>query len=101
MSEPAKEIEKEMEGTWEEVVEHSSELSGHRVHLSLLEASESGKGTTQGATSFKGRQISDFDAYMKSIPHFEDDPEFQAFERAIHADRAERRRLNESIKDGA
>ena len=89
MTEPAKEIE----GTWEEIVKHGPELSGQRVHLSILDGSGPVEESIPVATNFKGIPITDLDAYMSSIPHIENDAKFEAFERAIYAERAERRRI--------
>ena len=55
--------------------------------------------STQGQTkphppaSFKGKPITDFEAYLASLPFIEDDAAFEAFECAIEEERGIRRRM--------
>jgi hypothetical protein len=106
MNEPATEIE----GTWEEVAARAPEFTGRRVRLTLLDSPVDAadeviiprrpKATPEQAAlgilpAIHGTYpVTDFDAWMASMPHFDGtEEEFAAFEQAIAENRAMRREL--------
>ena len=95
MSEPLREIE----GTWEEVVLHEAELRGHHVKLTVFDGNGMEQEASPASDTFKGKPITDFDAYLASIPHIDNDAEFAAFEVAIAKERSERRRIASETAD--
>jgi len=47
---------RELEGTWEEILEHSSELAGHRVHVRVLPP-ETQNGARESSIEAKNRAM--------------------------------------------
>jgi hypothetical protein len=98
-----------LEGTWEEIAAQAEQLAGKRVRLEVfLEAAEevlpsvpprpepTPEQKRMGILPAVGgvRPIEDFEAWMRSIPHFDGtDEEFEAFERAVADNSAMRRQV--------
>ncbi len=51
--------------------------------------------TSETSVSFKGKPITDFDAYLASLPYLADSVASEAFECAIEEERGIRRRMAE------
>lgn len=95
---------KEMEGSWEEIASHASELAGHRVHLTILEDEEkpsvsaSTKSTPVDLLDRPGvippkegmQPVKDLDAFLASLPRFTPE-EADTLWQAIEENRAMRR----------